>query len=62
MRSSFLPKCKPKFTRIVAKKELPTLPKKSPKKGYGPYLFSRAEIHVILGLHSGRNDDLINSF
>ena len=30
--------------------------------GYNPYLFGRAEILVILGLHFGRNDDLINSF
>ena len=30
--------------------------------GYNPCLFCRAEILVILGLHFGRNDDLINSF
>ena len=30
--------------------------------GYNPCLFGRAEIRVILGLHFGRNDDLINSF
>ena len=30
--------------------------------GYNPCLFDRAEILVILGLHFGRNDDLINSF
>ena len=30
--------------------------------GYDPYLFGRAEIVVIFGLHFGRNDDLINSF
>ena len=30
--------------------------------GYDPRLFGRAEILVILGLHFGRNDDLINSF
>ena len=30
--------------------------------GYDPFLFGRAEILVILGLHFGRNDDLINSF
>ena len=30
--------------------------------GYYPCLFGRAEILVILGLHFGRNDDLINSF
>ena len=29
---------------------------------YGPCLFGRAEILVILGLHFGRNDDLIYSF
>ena len=29
--------------------------------GYDPWLFGRAEILVILGLHFGRNDDLINS-
>ena len=30
--------------------------------GYDPWLVGRAEILVILGLHFGRNDDLINSF
>ena len=30
--------------------------------GYDPCLFGRAEIVVILGLHFGKNDDLINSF
>ena len=30
--------------------------------GYNPCLFGWAEILVILGLHFGRNDDLINSF
>ena len=30
--------------------------------GYDPSLFGRAEILVILGLHFGRNNDLINSF
>ena len=30
--------------------------------GYDPCLFGRAEILVILGLHFGRNDDLIYSF
>ena len=30
--------------------------------GYDPCLFGRAEILVILGLHFGRNNDLINSF
>ena len=30
--------------------------------GYDPFLFGRAEILVIFGLHFGRNDDLINSF
>ena len=30
--------------------------------GYDPCLFGRAEIFVILGLHFGKNDDLINSF
>ena len=30
--------------------------------GYDPCLLGRAEILVILGLHFGRNDDLINSF
>ena len=29
--------------------------------GYDPSLFGRAEILVILDLHLGRNDDLINS-
>ena len=30
--------------------------------GYDPCLFDRAEIFVVLGLHFGRKDDLINSF
>ena len=30
--------------------------------GYDSCLFGTAEILVILGLHFGRNDDLINSF
>ena len=30
--------------------------------GYDPFYFGRAEILVILGVHSERNDDLINSF
>ena len=30
--------------------------------GYEPCLFGRVEILVILGLHFGRTDDLINSF
>jgi hypothetical protein len=30
--------------------------------GYDPCLFGRAEILVILGLHFGRKDALINSF
>ena len=56
--------CPTKQTRIVAKKKLPTLTKKSPKKSatYNPCLYGRAEILVIFGLHFGRNDDLINSF
>ena len=29
---------------------------------YDPCLFGRVEILVILGLHFGRNDELINSF
>ena len=29
---------------------------------YDPCLFGRAEILVILGLHFGRNNDIINSF
>jgi hypothetical protein len=54
--------CPSKQTRIIAKK-LPkyTHQKIPPKKGYDPYLFGRAEIFVIFGLHFGRNDDLINS-
>ena len=65
MRSVFLPKCKPKITRIFA---LPY------KQGfvvlfwrdffvsvgsffdYNPCLFGRAEILVILGLHFRRDD------
>ena len=27
---------------------------------YNPFLFGRAEIFVILGLHFGKSDDLIN--
>jgi hypothetical protein len=30
--------------------------------GYDPCFFGKAEILVILGLHFGRNDDLINLF
>ena len=30
--------------------------------GYDPCLIGRAEILLILGLHFGRKDDLINSF
>ena len=30
--------------------------------GYDPGLFGRVEILAIVGLHFGRNDDLINSF
>ena len=37
-------------------------PKNHQKKYYDPFLFGRAEILVIFGLHLGRNDDLINSF
>ena len=69
MRSSFLPKCKPKITRIFP------LPYKQGLQhsllviflviegsflGYDPYFFGRTEILVILGLHFGRNDVLIN--
>ena len=65
MRSSFLSKCKPKVTRISA---LPTriVAEKTAythqKKCHDPCLFGRAEIHVIFGLHFGRNDDLKNQF
>ena len=48
--------------KMPTKKKLPTLTKKSPKKCYDPYLYGRADILVIFGLHFGRNDDLINSF
>ena len=70
IRSSLLPKCKPKITRISAlpnkqgskAKNLPTITKKSPKKYYDPCFFGRAEILVIFGLHFERHDDLMNSF
>ena len=67
MRSSFLPKCKPKIARIsVLPNKQGSLPKKLPtltkKKCFDPCLFGRAEILVIFGLNFGRNDDLINSF
>jgi hypothetical protein len=45
--------CHTKQTRIVAKKKLPTLTKKSPKKVLPSFLFGRAEILVISGLHFG---------
>ena len=68
MSSSFLPKCKPKITRISA------LPYKQALFfgnflvsvgsffGYDPFLFGREEILIMFGFHFGRNDDLINSF
>ena len=70
MRSSFLPKCKPKIirisalpkTRIVVKKTAYTHKKITKKKCYDPCLFDRAEKLAIFGLHFGRKDDLINSF
>ena len=65
MRSSFLQKYKPKITKISA------LPYKfflgdflvsvGSFFGYDLCLFGMAEI-LILGLHFGRNDDLINFF
>ena len=68
MRPSFLPKCKPKITRISvlpikqgAKKNCLQSPKNHPKKCYDPCLYGRAEILVIFGLHFGRNEDLLNS-
>ena len=62
--------CPTKQTRIIAKKKLPTITKKSPKnhqknhqkKRCDPCLFGRAEILKICVLHFGRNVDLINSF
>ena len=69
MRSSFLPKCKPKITRIVALFfDCSTfffgdfLVHVGSFFGYDPCLFGRVEILVILGLHFGRNGDLIDSF
>ena len=72
MRSSFLPKCKPKITRIsalitkqtriVTKKTAYTHQKITKTKCQDPCLFGMAEILVIFGLPFGRNDDLINSF
>jgi hypothetical protein len=61
MRSSFLPKCKQKITaaRISDDDFLVSV---GSFFGYDPCLFGRAEILVNLGLHFGRNDDLINSF
>ena len=71
MRSSFLPKCKNKKLHGL----LPYYTNKDRSSsfgdflvsvgsffGYNPCLFSSAEFLVILGLHFGRNDDLINSF
>ena len=61
MGSSFLPKCKPKITRISALPKIVALI-------FGDFLvsvgswFDRAEILVVLRLHFGRNDDPINSF
>ena len=68
MRSSFLPKCKPKITRISAQtKDRSTffgiiLVSVGSFFGYDPCLFGRAEILVIFGLHFERNDDLENPF
>ena len=70
MGSSFLPKFKPKNTRISAlnhiNKDCSTifgdfLVSVGSFFGYVPCLFGRAVILVILGSHFGRNDDLINS-
>ena len=46
---------------ISQKNCLPS-PKNHQKKCYDPYLYGRAEILVIFGMHFGRNDDLKNSF
>ena len=70
MRSSFLPKCKPKITRILpyqTNKDRSTFfwwffGELGSFFGYDPCLFGRAEILVIFGWHFGRNDDLIDSF
>ena len=48
--------------RIVAKKTAYNHQKITKRKCYDPCLYGRAEILVIIGLHFGRNDDLINSF
>ena len=67
MSSSFLPKCKPKSTRIFA---LPNKRGRSTFIGdflvnvgsffaYDPCLFGRVEILVISGLHFEKNDDLV---
>ena len=70
MRSSFLPKCKPKITRILpyhTNKDRSTfygdfLVSIGSFFGYDPCLYRKAEIIVILGLHFGRSNDLLNSF
>ena len=77
MKSTFLPKCKPKIT-IANQKLQGFLPYQTNEDcstffgdflvsvgsffGYDLCLFGRAEILVIFSLHFGRNDDLINSF
>ena len=67
MRSSFLPKCKPKISALPNKqgsqpKNCLHSPKYHKKKCYDPCFYGRAEILIIFGLHVGRNNDLINSF
>ena len=54
--------CPTKQTRILALCFCDFLVSVASFFGYDPWLFGRAEILVILGLHFGRNDDLINSF
>ena len=62
MSLSYLTKSKPKITRIVAPFFGDFLVSVGSFFGYDPCLFGKAEILVILCLHFGRNDDLINSF
>ena len=54
--------CPTKQTRIVALIFSDFLVSVGSFFGYDPCLFGRAEILVILGLHFGKNNDLIKSF
>ena len=54
--------CPTKQTRIIAPFFGNFLVSVGSLFDYDPCLFGRAEILVILGLHFGNNDDLINLF